>query len=84
MVALHDRHSSSPVSGAFPDSLRPSSSLAKLDLYVPAYETKTLDALSASQATRPASVSEFGVHGAVRRRDSFPASLLSIFSKFTH
>ncbi len=84
MVALHDRHGSSPVSGSFPDSLRPSSSLAKLDLYVPPYETKTLDALSASHVTRPASVSEFGAHGAVRRRDSFPASLLSIFSKFTH
>lgn len=84
MVALHDRHTSSPVSGAFPDSLRPSSSLAKLDLYVPAYESKTLDALTPTQAARPASVSEFGVNGEVRRRDSFPASLLSIFSRFVH
>ena len=84
MVALHDRHTSSPVSGAFPDSLRPSSSLAKIELYVPAYESKTLDALTPTHATRPAGVSEFGVNGEVRRRDSFPASLPSIFSRFIH
>jgi hypothetical protein len=70
----HERHTSSPGSGNLPDSLRPSGSLAKLDLYVPPYETKTLDTLSASHAARPGNVSEFGVNGAVRRRDSFPAS----------
>lgn len=83
-IALHDRHNSSPVSSSFPDSLRPSSSLANLDLYVPPYETKTLDSMSPSHATRPNSMSEFGVNGAVSRGDSFPASLLSIFSRFTH
>lgn len=83
-VALHDRHNSSPVSGSFPDSLRPSSSLAKLDLYVPPYESKTLESLSPSHTTRPNGMSEFGVNGAVNRRDSFPASLLSILSGSIH
>ena len=82
-VSLHDRHNSSPVTSSLPDSLRPSNSLAKLDLYVPAYENKTLDSLSPSHATRPSGVSEFGVDGAVRRRDSFPASFLSISSRIT-
>jgi len=83
-VSLHDRHTSSPAPGPLPDSLRPSSSLAKLDLYVPPYETKTLDGMSPSHATRPGNVSEFGVNGAVRRRDSFPVSFLSIPSRFIH
>jgi len=73
-VSLHERHSSTPVSGPLPDSLRPSSSLAKLDLYVPPYETKTLDSMSPSHSARPGNVSEFGVNGEVRRRDSFPVS----------
>src|SRR5260370_34120192 len=44
-ASLHERTSSTPPSGPLPDSLRPSGSLAQLDLYGPAYETKTLDNL---------------------------------------
>lgn len=84
LVSLHERHTSSPISGPLPDSLRPSSSLAKLDLYVPPYETKTLDTMSPAHATHPGNLSEFGVNGAVRRRDSFPVSFLSISSRFIH
>ena len=83
-VPLHEQHNSNPVSGPLPDSLRPSSSLAKLDLYVPPYETKTLDGMSPSPATRPGNLSEFGVNGAVRRRDSFPVSFLSISSRLIY
>jgi neural Wiskott-Aldrich syndrome protein len=83
-LSLHERHNSTPASGLVPDSLRPSGSLAQLDLYVPPYETKTLDSLSASHVARPSNVSEFGVNEAARRRDSFPASFLSVSSKSIH
>ena len=75
LVSLHEQHSSTPVAGPLPDSLRPSSSLAKLDLYVPPYETKTLDSSSPSHAARPGNVSEFGVDREARRTVSFYRSL---------
>ncbi|KAG8885168.1 hypothetical protein FRB97_001986 [Tulasnella sp. 331] len=72
---------------AIPDSLRPSSSLANLDLYIPSYSTKSDRPVSAHPDERHGSLygrdsygggsnagyDEFGVPGAYpSRRDSFP------------
>jgi hypothetical protein len=63
----HSRHSSDSI----PSSLRASSSLAKLDLYVPPYEQmhriSPVDYIANE-------FGEFGVSDSHRRRESFPVS----------
>ena len=56
-------------SGRLPEALRPSTSLAKLDLYVAPYESRP-SALSPSPSRGHAPYDEFGAE--TRRRESFP------------
>ncbi|KDQ07492.1 hypothetical protein BOTBODRAFT_192411 [Botryobasidium botryosum FD-172 SS1] len=63
----HNRRQSTGPKDSVPDSLRPSSSLANLDLYIPPYDKRSHSAESATPQNR---YDEFGVDS--RRRESFP------------
>ena len=79
-VLEHSRQNSDTI----PGSLRPSGSLARLDLYSPSYEHKNKYHLSAIDQVAN-EFQEFGVSDHNRRRESFPVSTVKTdcFPKFT-
>lgn len=61
---------------SLPESLRPSSSLAGINLYNPEYDSRSRLSMGSSVDTLSDQMSEFGLGAGPRRRESFPVRIV--------